>query len=127
MNRKVLNKVVDISYNLLDLPNGRSRHFSFLVKRNNIVSMGWNKILKTHPIAFRYEHPYHKIHSELDCILNTKEENLSKLVMINVRIDMHNRLRISKPCNPCQNMLRDYGIKNVYFSTGVGFDLIILE
>jgi len=127
MRDKVIKKAVDIAYSL-DVHSGKSKHFSFLVKKNNIVSIGWNKILKTHPIASKYNYPYNKIHSELDCIINfCGDLSKYKYELLNIRIGMDNRMKMSKPCKNCKILLNDHGLNNVTYSNEIGFSEFFIE
>jgi deoxycytidylate deaminase len=126
MRDRVIKKAIDIAYNL-DVHSGKSKHFSFIVKKNNIVSVGWNSF-KSHTIAFKHNYPYGKIHSELACILNYSGDIncLNKYEILNIRIGMDNNLKLSKPCKFCKKMLSHYNINNVVYSTELGFSRINL-
>jgi len=123
MNSKLLRKVTNLSRGLYNCPDSTKRHFSFLVIRNKVISTGWNKSFKTHPLAKKYNHRYSCTHSELDCILNAEVpvSALGDYTMINVRLDSNKNLVMSKPCKCCQAMLADFGINNIIYSTTDGF------
>lgn len=93
------------------------------MKKNNILSLGWNNSLKTHPIAKKFGYRFSGIHSELHCLLNAKTIDFSRCYMINVRLGEKKALRQSKPCEPCQRLLIHYGINKVVYSVESGFDL----
>jgi len=107
----------------LSLPSGHSKHFSFLVKRRNIVGFGYNKSFVTHPLARRYGYRFSAVHSELDCILsfNGPPRELSRYTMINIRFMADGSLGLSKPCPICQSLLKSFGITDVLYSTKDGF------
>ena len=105
---------------MIDLPAGRCKHFSFLIKKNRIISIGWNNGFKTHPLANKYGHRFCSIHSELHCISSFK--NTNGLILVNVRIDSNGKLKCSKPCGPCQKMLIDFNITNIFYTTEKGFE-----
>lgn len=115
MNTKLLNKLTSVSRKLVNCPDSSKKHFSFLVIRNKIVSIGWNKAWKTHPLAKKYQYRFACTHSELDCILNAKVpiSDLNNYTMINIRLDSSLNLQLSKPCSSCQVLLSDFGINDV--------------
>jgi deoxycytidylate deaminase len=99
------------------------RHFSFLVRKNSVNSIGYNNTSKTHTIADKIGYRYPTIHSELSTILNFSGKEISDYYMINFRFDKMGNLSMSKPCNNCQNLLKHYGIVKVVYSTGYGFKI----
>lgn len=120
MNEKLINKIIQTSINLKHLASKKNRHFSFLVRKNQIVSMGWNNYLKTHPIADKFNYGSKAIHSELACLLNANKID-KKSYMINIRIGANNSIMLSRPCKNCQSLLLHYGVSDVIYSTEEGF------
>jgi len=108
---------------LQNVPVGKSKHFSFLVNRNKIFSIGWNRT-KTHTLAQKMGYTWEFVHSELDCIIKFpyKPEFLSDYIMYNSRIDKNGNIRLAKPCKYCQNTLGVFGIKVYYTNDDGGFD-----
>lgn len=121
--RRLHKKLIDVAENLYHLPDGRQKHFSFLVERNNIVSVGWNQSFKTHPLAFKFGHRFYSTHSELHAIRNFPYHisELADYKFINLRLMGDHSIGIAKPCFCCQNMLEMFGIYNVYYSTSNGW------
>lgn len=117
-----LSKLHNICVNLRHMPQSQAKHFSFIVKRNNIISFGWNKSRKTHTIAKRYGHRFSCIHSELDAILNFpyKIGDINYYEFINVRINHKNEMVLAKPCIKCQHMLIDFNIHRISYTTNDG-------
>lgn len=114
LERKI-NKLVSAS---LDLPNCHQRHFSFIVKRSTIVSFGWNKSYKTHPLAAKWGHRFSDIHSELSAIANFPYHisELNNYDFINVRVRRDNGLYgYSAPCLHCTKMLIAFGITSITY------------
>lgn len=126
MNPKLLNRIVDISKSMC--PNVwaddlKSFHAAFIVRKNRIVKIGWNKA-KTNPNSLR--HPYvnksgRKInvytHAELDVVLKMGRDDLSDCEIVVIRIDGQGKLNNSKPCSGCAHLLRQTNIKRIYYST----------
>ena len=116
---KRFDRLIGIAYSMLDLPDTKYKHFSFLIKRNKIVSVGYNLSFKTDPLAKKYNYRFNNIHSELKAILNYPfpPATLSKYTMVNIRIMGNGSIGLSKPCKKCQQLLRDFGISRVWYST----------
>ena len=54
------------------------------------------------------------IHAEIDAITNLpKNTNMSKVKLLVVR----SNLRMSKPCLLCQEVIKELGIKRVFYSS----------
>jgi len=124
VKKKTLTKAIKLANILcpINRDNGLpTSHVAFLVKKNKIVKIGWNKN-RTHPII--QDHPYHEgrvgIHAELDCILKYDKEDLSDHEMIVLRLDRKQKLNNSKPCSGCSSLLKQFNINKVYFSNSEG-------
>jgi deoxycytidylate deaminase len=131
------NKIVEVTYALINKHNAdlRCRHFSFIMDRNRIISIGMNSI-KTHPKNLKYNYVNKNkeniseivgTHSELNAVIKLGEEDCSKLTLINTRINRNNLLDNSAPCHGCSDMIHHLNFKNVYFSNVKGaFDKLNL-
>jgi deoxycytidylate deaminase len=131
------NKIIEVTYALINKHNAdlRCRHFSFILDRNRIISIGMNST-KTHPMNLKYNYinkNKEKIsdivgtHSELNAVIKLGEEDCSKLTLVNTRINRNNLLDHSAPCNGCSDMIHQLNFKNVYFSNIKGaFDKLNL-
>lgn len=118
ISKKLARKLFETANNLIHLPDARSKHFSFIVERNCILSVGWNKSFKTHPLAKRYGHRFSSIHSELDAIKNFPYAPASLIYykFVNLRIMGDGSVGLSKPCVHCQELLAKFGIEQIYYS-----------
>jgi hypothetical protein len=67
---KLQTKLFELAISNLHLVDSRQhqRHFSFIVKRNKILSFGVNKGFKTTPLAVRFGWRFDSIHSEVDAV-----------------------------------------------------------
>ena len=117
-------KIVEVTYALINKHNAdlRCRHFSFILDRNRIISIGMNST-KTHPMNLKYNYinkNKEKIsdivgtHSELNAVIKLGVEDCSKLTLVNTRINRNNLLDHSAPCNGCSDMIKQLNFKNVY-------------
>ena len=94
---------------------GKFRLGAILVYKNNIVSIGMNSY-KTHPLmAARTEWPF--LHAEQHAIIRAGVDNCEGLDLYIARVLKNNDLALSKPCDVCTELIKDVGIKNVYYST----------
>lgn len=98
------------------------RHVSFICQRNTVIAMGWNQPFKTHPLAFKFDYRYAAIHSELHAILNFPfpVKFLSKYYLVNVRIGKDDKLKMARPCKPCQKLLKAFELNEVYYTDNCG-------
>jgi deoxycytidylate deaminase len=88
-----------------------------------VISVGWNKSFKTHPIAKKLGCRFDSIHSELDVINSFpyKISELHKYTLVNIRLMADNTLGISKPCEFCEQLLTIFPVKKIVYSTPKGF------
>lgn len=120
ISTKILNKCVKLSRKLIDLPDSCQLHFSFLILKNRIISVGYNLSFKTHPLAKLYHHRFCSIHSELKCINNCLPKYIHRCTLINVRIMKDGSLGMAKPCPKCEQLIRDFGIKDICYTNRNG-------
>ena len=131
------NKIIEITYALINKHNAdlRCRHFSFILDRNRIISIGMNSI-KTHPMNLKYNYVNKNkesisnivgTHAELNAVIKLGEEDCSRLTLVNTRINRNNLLDNSAPCSGCSDMIRQLSFKNVYYSNIKGnFDKFLV-
>jgi deoxycytidylate deaminase len=82
-------------------------------KKGKLISVGWNK-RKTHP---RYgSFVFNRIHAEGDALIKALKTRKSlKDAYIVVYRNNGNK---AKPCPCCESMLREAGLKRVYYTDG---------
>lgn len=128
MHISTLNRAVDIAKAMCpDNIENRCSHIAFLIKKNKIMHIGWNK-MKTVPIT-RY-HPYHsglvERHAEVDVIFKSQRDDLWDYSLIVLRVSKDTgKLMMSRPCKGCSSVIRQFGIKQTYYSNEHG--LIITD
>ena len=96
----------------------KSFHVSYLLKRNQIVSVGINKAWHSHPIGAAHQTRFSCLHAEAHAIIKSRwrVDRLDKLTLVNLRFKRDLSVGLAKPCIPCQNMLRSFGITNIYYT-----------
>lgn len=120
MNNKLKKRVLDTAFAMSKFANCKSKHISFIVDKNKILSVGWNDGWKTHPLAKKHGYRFSSIHSELAAIIRIGIDNCHGLTLINVRVNSLGEIRISKPCSICQSWLSTLGLKQIYYTNNEG-------
>lgn len=121
-------RLIKLSQKLIHLPKSGKLHFTYILRKKKIISMGVNVTFKTHPMAKKYQHRFFSQHSELNAILNFpfKYRTLCNYKIVNIRIRQDGSLASSKPCKACALLLKDMGFKKIFFSTNSTFSELIL-
>ena len=122
MNQQLIKRTVELAHAMTPTVRElRTTHISFLIKSGKIVHIGWNRD-KTHPqnLNFPYKTGTHGIHSELNVCLKSGKDDLSGHEIIIIRVDRNNKLAMSKPCVGCASVLKQFGIKDVWYSNKDG-------
>lgn len=126
---RIQRKIIRLGRDLIKCPVGRTKHFSFICRRNDIISFGWNNAKKTHPLARRFNYYDSTTHSELAAILSFPYpiSELSRFDFYNIRLSPKDKsIMISKPCECCQELLGYFGVDRVHFTTNRGFEEFII-
>jgi len=112
-------RVFKLAYNMALKSTSKFRLGAVLIKGNKIVSCGFNLMQKTHPLQQKYSIKKDitlGIHAELHCIIGVSAKDLLK----------NGLTAMAKPCYACQRLLYEFGIYNIYYTTGNGFDTLTL-
>lgn len=129
MRKELLDRMISMSMILISEITSDSKHVSFIVRKNKIISVGINKSTRTHPLASKFKCRFGTIHSELSAILKAKKiGDFEDVTLVNIRLSAASIkqgipiLRNSKPCPSCQNLIMaNPEIKNVIFTTDQGW------
>ncbi len=123
MTQNTLNKLLRMSFDMIDIPNAQNKHFTFLLDKTKIVSVGWNDNWTTHTEAKRLGYYQNAMHSELSAILRYRGPNwkLSKLSLVNIRVNTLGQVCMSHPCSGCVRLLDMYNLnKKVWYTNEQG-------
>jgi dCMP deaminase len=82
-----------------------------IVKGSRVVSLACNKY-KTHPKA---KSQFNRIHAELGAIINAKTDLQGASIYV-YRQTRHGVPALAKPCKHCQAVIKESGIKVVFYS-----------
>lgn len=118
-------KLLKIARDLNSVTDNNTRHFSFLLRKKNVLAVGQNNIYKTHTLAHTIGYKWPTIHSELAAIVAyqdaRKSNDMSDLTMVNFRFLKNGDLSVSCPCRYCKKLLKTFNIPMVIYSHDQGF------
>ena len=100
-----------------------------IVYHNHIISTGFNKE-RTDPLQMKYNIYHnipkdclHKLHAEMDAIKHIIDLNINwKNVSIYVYRKRNDKLfGMGRPCKACMNLIKELGIRHVFYTTDNGY------
>lgn len=126
-----LKKYFNLAKNASLFSDYKDHHLgAVLIYKNKVISMGWNST-KTSPIQKKYnilrgydvENANNRLHAEMSAILKIKDLDIdfSKVKLYVYREHKNGVKALAMPCPACQKMIKDMGIKEVWFTTENGF------
>lgn len=138
-NKLLFRRLEDIARSLIDWEDSiRCRHFSFVLHKKRIVSIGINN-RKTHPSNLKnrkvssitgedFSEQKHTC-SEFNAICKLKRLtniDTKKCILINIRYDRNKELAYAKPCMSCRSLLRYHQFKSIICTNADGnYELFI--
>lgn len=109
------------------------------VYSRKIIGAGCNTY-KTHPIQKEYDDKYrtlhngdkvanlHALHAEINCLNSIKKDvQWDKVELYIYRKMVKKPFGLARPCPACMAMIKDKGIKHIYYTTNDGFAYEHLE
>lgn len=94
-----------------DCPNYRIG--AVLMRRNRMVSWGRNIFRKSHTKSRTI---YNGIHAEFDCLHGVDPGKCRNSVLFVARVTNSGAISMARPCDDCQELLRDLGIRVFYYT-----------
>ena len=87
-------------------------------KGSRILSEGTNAIRGCARVSSEYKKFCHTLHAEQDALSKLPPETVKGASIIVIRINNNaaGKISMGKPCEHCQKMIEELGIKNVYYS-----------
>lgn len=99
---------------------------SCILVNRKVVSIGFNQMLRTHPLVRKYDE-FKAIHAEVSAILRLKNKDLlNGSTLVVYRETKNGTQELAKPCEVCQRIMKDFGISEVYYSTPDGYEVMKL-
>lgn len=105
------------------------------VYHRKIISVGYNSN-KTHPTQKFYnryredtDNMMPKLHAEVNCINQLKSMNINplKIKLYIYRIGNDRNFRMARPCPSCMAAIKDFGIRDIYYTTNDGYAYELLS
>lgn len=90
---------------------------ALVVNKNRVLAVGYNH-RKTHPISAGTR--MQQLHAEMHAVLQCSPDTLAGIDLVVARGRASKTPGMAKPCAVCQNILRRFGIKRVYYTTSSG-------
>jgi len=114
--------------------NKRIKIGAVLIRNKDILAASAN-LTKSHPIQYSlnplrfddYHTPKdldtcrHNLHAEMECIIKSKEFDLTGAHIYVYREGHAGNLLMCRPCNACLKMIKEVGIKEIYYTTPDGY------
>ena len=106
----------------------KTRLGAVLIYKGKVMSIGWNSN-KTSPlqkdlnrlrdIPVDCGEAHHTLHAEVSCLTKAKDLDIDwgRASLFICRIKKDGSRGLSRPCSGCQALIRNMGIKNVYYTT----------
>lgn len=91
-----------------------------IVKKNRVLSVGYNKPHKTHPES---KTRFKTVHAEFDAIKKLSEADLRGATIYVMR-DAKSGERMARPCQCCMDLIKLVGIKKIIYSSNEGYETI---
>ena len=88
-----------------------------IFKGNKIFAEGRNSIRCCRNLKKKN---WNSVHAEQHAILNMGETKCKGLSMLVIRLNLSDNIRLAKPCDMCQDLIKQVGIKRVFYSNGDG-------
>lgn len=87
-----------------------------LFKGRNQLAYGCNLFNKTHTLQAKYLNKQF-LHAEINCLLKRRHyDDIGNCSMLVYREDGEGNPVLAKPCINCQTIMKEFGIKKVYYS-----------
>ena len=100
--------------------NYRFKIGAVVFKGNRILSSGHNEIRSVRYINNRYKTYLNTLHAEQAALLHLDWNRLKNASICIIRATQNGVLGNAKPCSLCQKLLAHIGIRNIYYSNGIG-------
>lgn len=108
------------------------------VYKNSIISSACNTE-KTHPLQKSYNQYRHfevgndytlpKLHAEIHCLSSILNSDIrwDKVVLYIYRVCKDREHGLARPCSACMNLIKDLGIRHIYYTTDDGYAYEIIN
>lgn len=108
---------------MIKTTESKFQHFTFIIQENKVIGYGMNR--KGDPSKMFGYPDYANIHSESDAFRRCRVDIKKDFSVVNVRLNRFGDFRNSKPCECCYGFLDSLGVKEIYFTTDIGWCKIV--
>lgn len=133
VNDKRIKRYLDLACNLASCSTERSKHGAVIVCGKDIVGTGVNTS-KSSPLQKRLNNvrfdveqsgTLHTNHAEVTAFLSARHLDIdyskcSMFIAREMRDGKHTK-GLSRPCPSCMKLIKELGIKDIYYTTDAGF------
>ncbi len=121
MSPKLEKKLLRIAYDLRGSVDAGNKHFTFLIRGNKVVSLGWNNSCKSHPMGKKLGYFSSRIHSELSAYIRLQDKSqIPNLSIVNIRMSKTGVINIARPCKYCMPWIQSLGFRKLYYTQADG-------
>lgn len=138
-NIKKINRYLDMAKEVSKQSNFRQHHLgAVVIYKGSLLASGYNSN-KTSPMAKRYNRERgfdveascstNSIHAEMAALNKIKylDIDFSKVKLYIYREHKNGVKAMARPCPACQKMIKDMGIKEIWYTTENGFGYEYME
>lgn len=139
-NNKKINRYLDMAKEASKNSDFAKHHLgAVVIYRGSLLATGCNSC-KTSPVQkkynklrnYRIEAPFqytNSVHAEVSCLSKIRylDIDFSKVKLYVYREHKDGIKALARPCPACQKMIKDMGIKEVWFTTENGFGYEYME
>lgn len=118
----------------------KNKRIGCIAVYNNIVISSGCNTEKTHPMQKSYnkyrnfeignDYTLPKMHAEIRClshIYDNKDIKWSKVTLYIYRSCRDRDHGLVRPCSACMNLIKDLGIKHIYYTTDIGYAYEVID
>ena len=113
-----MSRVLNLARNMALKSRSKFRLGAVLVKKNRVVSAGFNSMLKTHPLQQKFNDGKYTIgiHAELHACLGVSAKDLEDSEIYVVRLRRDGQFALAKPCQICEKFLYSVGVRCAHYT-----------
>lgn len=110
-----ISRFINVAKELAERSSHNYKLGAVIYKHGKIVSTGYNKTNRG--VNKHYGHWSGSLHAELSAIINARTDLTGASIVVARRYG-----RLARPCTHCLAAIKEAGIKQVWFTDGLGVD-----
>lgn len=112
-----MDRYLSLAKRISERSDSRFRVGCVIVRKNRVISVGWNDMRKSHPKCGTYGN---YLHAEIRSLLKLSGADTQNATAYVCRILANGNVGLAKPCPVCYRALKLAGIVNVVYTTNDG-------